>query len=58
MTSGPPVGSVEFWFDPACPFTWRTSRWLAGVAARRGFDVQWRLMSLSILNEGREVPEQ
>lgn len=58
MTSGPDIASVEFWFDPACPFTWRTSRWLVDVAGRRRIDVQWRLMSLSILNEGRDVPEQ
>jgi 2-hydroxychromene-2-carboxylate isomerase len=49
--------SVDFWFDPACPFTWRTSRWLSGVAERRGLDVTWRLMSLAILNEGKELPE-
>jgi 2-hydroxychromene-2-carboxylate isomerase len=48
---------VTFWFDPACPFTWRTSRWLREVAPRKGATVQWRLMSLGILNEGNEVPE-
>lgn len=39
MTSGS-KGAVEFWFDPGCPFTWRTSRWLLDVATRRGLDVR------------------
>jgi protein-disulfide isomerase-like protein with CxxC motif len=42
--------TVEFWFDPICPFTWRTSRWLVDVAARRGLTVDWKLMSLGVLN--------
>lgn len=48
---------ATFFFDPACPFTWRTSRWLVSVAPARGVNVQWRAFSLSILNEGK-VPEQ
>ncbi|GAA0804486.1 DsbA family protein [Spirilliplanes yamanashiensis] len=48
---------ATFFFDPACPWTWRTSRWLVGVAPERGVDVQWRAFSLSILN-GDNVPEQ
>jgi len=54
----PELRTVDFWFDPGCPFTWRTSRWLVDVAARRGLDVHWRLMSLGILNADKEVPEQ
>jgi len=50
--------TVNFWFDPACPFTWRTSRWVRDVADRRGETVHWRPMSLTILNGGREVPEE
>jgi 2-hydroxychromene-2-carboxylate isomerase len=49
---------VTFWFDPVCPFTWRTSRWLRGVVAARNLTIGWRLMSLAILNEGKEIPEQ
>ncbi len=48
---------ATFFFDPACPFTWRTSRWLVRVAPTRGVTVRWRAFSLSILNEGK-VPEQ
>jgi 2-hydroxychromene-2-carboxylate isomerase len=49
---------VHFWFDAGCPFTWATSCWLRDVAATRGAEVEWHLMSLPILNEGRAVPEQ
>jgi predicted DsbA family dithiol-disulfide isomerase len=48
---------ATFFFDPACPFTWRASRWLVGVAAERDVTVHWRAFSLSILN-GDNVPEQ
>jgi 2-hydroxychromene-2-carboxylate isomerase len=50
--------AITLWFDPGCPFTWRTSRWLKDVAGRRGESVTWRFLSLSILNEGKDVPEQ
>jgi hypothetical protein len=48
---------ATFYFDPTCPFTWRTSRWLREVTEPRGHTIGWRLMSLQILNEGRELPE-
>jgi predicted DsbA family dithiol-disulfide isomerase len=48
---------ATYYFDPACPFTWRTSRWLVSVAAERDVTVQWRAFSLSILN-GDNVSEQ
>src|SRR4051812_43799960 len=49
---------VDFWFDPGCPFTWRTSRWLTDVAERRPLSITWRLMSLAILNEGKDLPPE
>jgi predicted DsbA family dithiol-disulfide isomerase len=48
---------VTYFFDPACPFTWLTSRWLVAVAPERGVTVRWRPFSLAILN-GDRVPEQ
>lgn len=48
---------ATFFFDPACPWTWRTSRWLVAVAEARGLSVEWRAFSLAILNEGKIAPE-
>ncbi|MDP9072982.1 MAG: DsbA family protein [Actinomycetota bacterium] len=47
---------VEFFFDPSCPWTWVTSRWVATVAPERDLNVTWRTWSLPMKNEGRELP--
>jgi len=46
------MADVTFFFDPACPWTWRASRWLTLVAETRGLDVEWRPLSLWVLNGG------
>ncbi|MUL49369.1 DsbA family protein [Mycobacterium sp. CBMA293] len=47
---------MTLWLDPVCPFTWNTARWLQAAAEAGGAAIDWRLLNLAVLNEGRELP--
>jgi 2-hydroxychromene-2-carboxylate isomerase len=57
MTAAPERTAVDFWFDPACPMAWVTSRWMIDVARARPLDLRWHVMSLAVLNEDGSGPE-
>ena len=45
---------VEFFWDPMCPWAWITSRWVVEVAQQRKLDVDWRFISLRLLNAAKD----
>ncbi|MGY1742248.1 MULTISPECIES: mycothiol-dependent nitroreductase Rv2466c family protein [unclassified Blastococcus] len=52
------AADLRFWFDPVCPFAWLTGRWVRQVAARRAYRVEWRFVSLRLLNASVDYAAQ
>ena len=41
---------IDFYFDPACGWAWRTSLWIREVASLRPVNITWKLVSLGVIN--------
>lgn len=46
------MADLEFFFDAVCPFAWVTSRWVTEVQKVRHYEVEWRFISLKMINQG------
>jgi 2-hydroxychromene-2-carboxylate isomerase len=51
------MSKADFWFDPACPFAWITSRWMLEVEQVRDVEIEWHVMSLAYLNQDKDVSD-
>jgi len=54
MTTAPHDHDIEFFWDPVCPFAWITSRWVAAVGEQTGMTIDWRFISLRLINKHKD----
>jgi 2-hydroxychromene-2-carboxylate isomerase len=56
--AGSKATTVDFWFDPLCPWAWITSRWVKEVEAVRDVQTRFHPMCLSYLNEEKDISDE
>jgi predicted DsbA family dithiol-disulfide isomerase len=49
---------VDFYFDPLCPWCWRTALWLRDVARRQPIIINWKLFSLTLVNHPEDYTNE
>lgn len=54
MTDTDTKATADLWVDPLCPWAWMTSRWILEVQKVRDLQVDFHVMSLSVLNSDKE----
>ncbi len=52
--------TINFHFDPLCPWAWLTSRWATRLEELAAITVEWRLFSLGVANlaTGEAIPDE
>ena len=51
-----PDRTIEFFWDPVCPFAWLASRWIEEVRSEINLTVDWRFISLRLINKDKDYP--
>ncbi|MGB8861501.1 MAG: DsbA family protein [Ilumatobacteraceae bacterium] len=51
------MADLDFFFDPVCPWAWITSRWVVEVEQQREYEVNWRFISLKMINADRPADD-
>jgi hypothetical protein len=56
MSSSSP--SVDFYFDPICPWAYQASKWARAVREQNGLRINWRFFSLGEINRTPDAPHE
>jgi hypothetical protein len=48
------MADLEFFWDPVCPWAWITSRWVVNVLEEKAMEVDWRFISLRMVNHDKD----
>ena len=52
------MADIEFFFDPVCPWAWITSRFALEVTNLRKLEIEWRFISLKLINSRRDYEKE